>query len=150
MRGVRGYDGAGESGTRGAGTGSARPSERVRTSLCALQVHDVVRRVPKRVQHLLICDDFGGWRVPAGEVCSRTRAVRLLRLPGAGGLQKGYYGVENEYVCKATALFIHRHGAACYTQTLERAMAAGVKYPEDYDARGSVDKALELLEQHSV
>lgn len=84
----------------------------------------------------------------AGEVLARARAVRLLRLPGADGLQKGYYGVENEYVCKATALFIHRHGAKKYTETLERAMAAGVNYPADYDAQGSVDRALELLEEY--
>lgn len=83
--------------------------------------------------------------------CAQERGLYgCCDCPELEGCKKGYYGVENEYVCKATALFIHRHGAACYTQTLERAMAAGVKYPEDYDARGSVDKALELLEQHSV
>ena len=82
--------------------------------------------------------------------CSRERGLDgCYDCPELMDCQQGYYGVENEYVCKATALFIHRHGAKKYTETLERAMAAGVNYPADYDAQGSVDKALALLEKYN-
>lgn len=62
---------------------------------------------------------------------------------------KGYYGVENEYIAKATALFIQKYGEELYTTALKRAIAAGMEYPTDFDHAGSVEKALELLEKHT-
>lgn len=62
--------------------------------------------------------------------------------------RKGYYGVRNEYVAKATALFIHRHGEACYTNTLMRAIDSGLNYPKSFDEAGSVPDALVLLEEY--
>lgn len=61
---------------------------------------------------------------------------------------KGYYSVANEYIAKSTALFIKKHGKACYTETLKRAIADGLNYPKTFDATGSVDNALKLLEKY--
>lgn len=60
---------------------------------------------------------------------------------------KGYYGRENEYVAKATALFISKYGKACYTETLKRAIEGGAGYPGTFDETGSAKSALELLEK---
>ena len=61
---------------------------------------------------------------------------------------KGYYERENsnEYIAKATALFIHKHGEAPYTAALQHAIASGLNYPRDFDRTGSVESALVLLE----
>lgn len=62
--------------------------------------------------------------------------------------KKGYYSNENEYVAKATALFIKEYGLECYKNTLKKAIDSNVNYPKDFDATGSVDKALELLKKY--
>lgn len=59
---------------------------------------------------------------------------------------KGYYAKPDEFVAKATAIFIQKYGQACYTATLKSAVAKGINYPKDFDAAGSVDGALQLLE----
>lgn len=59
---------------------------------------------------------------------------------------KGYYGQENEYIAKATALFIKTYGKEAYTKTLIKAIEAGTDYPKSFDATGSVEAALKLLE----
>ena len=62
--------------------------------------------------------------------------------------KKGYYSVENEYVAKAAAMFIRRHGEVSYTSALRRAAEEGSEYPGSFDGTGSVEGALKLLEQY--
>ena len=64
------------------------------------------------------------------------------------GCEKGYYGNQDEYVAKATAMFIRKHGKETYTEALRRAVEAGENYPKSFDAQGSVEAALRLLEQY--
>ena len=64
------------------------------------------------------------------------------------GCAKGYYGNQDEYVVKATAMFIRKHGKEIYTEALRRAVEAGENYPKSFDAQGSVEAALRLLEQY--
>lgn len=59
---------------------------------------------------------------------------------------KGYYGNENEYVAKATAMFIQKYGKDKYTVTLKNAIDHGTDYPKSFDATGSAINALALLE----
>lgn len=58
----------------------------------------------------------------------------------------GYYARENEYVAKATALFVRKYGKQRYTRTLLRVVESSVNYPKSFDEEGSVEKALQLLE----
>lgn len=74
---------------------------------------------------------FGCWQCPELDAC-----------------EKGYYTNKNEYVAKATALFIRAHGEATYTRSLKAAIDAGLDYPKSFDATGSVSGALALLEEH--
>lgn len=46
------------------------------------------------------------------------------------GCAKGYYGNQDEYVAKATAMFIRRHGKETYTEALRRAVEAEENYPK--------------------
>jgi len=64
--------------------------------------------------------------------------------------KKGYYENENknEYVAKATALFIKKHGEECYTATLKKAIESGKEYAKSFDETGSVENALALLENY--
>lgn len=64
------------------------------------------------------------------------------------GCAKGYYGNQDEYVAKATAMFIRKHGKETYTEALRRAVEAGENYPKSFDVQGSVEAALRLLEQY--
>ena len=64
------------------------------------------------------------------------------------GCAKGYYGNQDEYVAKATAMFIRKHGKETYTEALCRAVEARENYPKSFDAQGSVEAALRLLEQY--
>ena len=64
------------------------------------------------------------------------------------GCAKGYYGNQDEYVAKVTAMFIRKHGKETYTEALRRAVEAGENYPKSFDAQGSVEAALRLLEQY--
>ena len=54
---------------------------------------------------------------------------------------------DNEFVPKATALFIKKHGKDAYTRALKNAVAGGVSYPKDFYQTGSVEAALEKLER---
>lgn len=64
--------------------------------------------------------------------------------------KKGYYEKEDEYIAKATALFIKKHGEACYTKTLKNAIDSGVDYPKSFDNTGSVENAYKMLEDYLV
>ena len=44
-------------------------------------------------------------------------------------------------------MFIRKHGKETYTEALRRAVEAGENYPKSFDAQGSVEAALRLLEQ---
>lgn len=60
----------------------------------------------------------------------------------------GFYGLENQYAAKATAMFLRKYGKDIYSQTLSRAIAEGLAYAQDLDAAGSPEAALALLENH--
>lgn len=62
--------------------------------------------------------------------------------------KKGYYGQQNEYIAKATALFIKKYGEVCYTASLQKAIEAGLDYPKSFDASGSVENAFKMLEEY--
>ncbi|BBF43051.1 hypothetical protein lbkm_1737 [Lachnospiraceae bacterium KM106-2] len=62
----------------------------------------------------------------------------------------GYYGKEEEYVAKATALFIKEYGLDCYKATLKRCVEEKVGYPKDFDATGSVEGAFAILVARKV
>lgn len=64
------------------------------------------------------------------------------------GCAKGYYGNQDEYVAKATAMFIRKYDKETYTEALRRAVEAGENYPKSFDAQGSVEATLRLLEQY--
>lgn len=70
----------------------------------------------------------------------------MLRLRRFRRVLNGYYSRENEYVAKATALFIRKYGKEWYTVTLRRVMESDTNYPKSFDEEGSVEKALCLLE----
>jgi hypothetical protein len=90
------------------------------------------------------------------KICPMVKCAQMKNLNGCyecdslENCKKGYYEKEdnNEYVCKATALFIKKYGEECYSETLKRAIDAKVKYPRKFDATGSVNEALKLLEQY--
>ena len=60
----------------------------------------------------------------------------------------GYYERADEYIAKASALFISKHGEECYANTLKRTIESGVNYPETFDSSGSVLNALAILEMY--
>ncbi|MEG0452411.1 MAG: hypothetical protein RR428_00710 [Coprobacillus sp.] len=60
----------------------------------------------------------------------------------------GYYGRKNEYIAKATAIFIHKYGKDVYTRTLSKAITDGNNYPKTFDETGSVEKSVQLLEKY--
>ena len=62
--------------------------------------------------------------------------------------KKGYYEKDNEYIAKATALFIKKYGEDCYTKALTQAIEAGEDYPKTFDESGSVENALHILEKY--
>lgn len=64
------------------------------------------------------------------------------------GCDKGYYSRKDEFVAKATALFIKEYGKDCYTNSLDNAIKAGQNYPKNFDAAGSIPKALDLLKKY--
>ena len=60
----------------------------------------------------------------------------------------GYYGKNNEYMAKASALFIKKHGEECFSKALMHAIKAGEIYPKTFDNTGSVSGILEILEKY--
>ncbi|MGN0352579.1 MAG: DUF3795 domain-containing protein [Roseburia sp.] len=60
----------------------------------------------------------------------------------------GFYGLENEYVAKATALFIRKYGQECYAKTLKKAIDSGEQYAQSFNELGSVEGAYKLLEKY--
>lgn len=62
--------------------------------------------------------------------------------------EKGYYSRTDEYVAKATALFIRDYGKARYSVALVKVIAAGLNYPKSFDGVGSVAGAYRLLQQY--
>lgn len=81
--------------------------------------------------------------------CAQSKGIEgCYQCPALEPCQKGYYGQAGEYIAKASALFIRRHGKARYTEALARAIEAGENYPKSFDHTGSVRGALALLEQY--
>jgi hypothetical protein len=60
----------------------------------------------------------------------------------------GYYSKENEYVAKAAALFIQKHGEESLSKALKQAVNAGEKYPKNFEKTGSIDGVIKLLEEY--
>lgn len=87
-------------------------------------------------------------------ICPQVKCADKKGLEGCwlctelDGCAKGYYGNQDEYVAKATAMFIRKHGKETYTEALRRAVETGENYPKSFDAQGSVEAALRLLEQY--
>lgn len=87
-------------------------------------------------------------------ICPNVRCAREKSFDGCylcdelPQCQKGYYGNNNEYIAKATALFINKYGEDCYTATLKRAIESGENYPKTFDSSGSVENALDILEKY--
>ena len=89
-------------------------------------------------------------------ICPNVQCAKENKLNGCHECAKidncvtGYYGKENEYIAKATALFIKKYGNASYSKTLEKAINAGENYPKTFDKAGSVNGALKILEKYLV
>lgn len=87
-------------------------------------------------------------------ICPNVKCAREKKLNACyecGNLDDcmtGYFGKNDEYVAKATALFIKKYGEECYSKTLEQAIIAGEDYPKAFDSTGSVTDALLLLEKY--
>lgn len=81
--------------------------------------------------------------------CAREKSLDgCYDCPELEDCRKGYYGVENEYICKATALFVRLHGKEALGKALARAIREGEDYPKSFDASGSTQAALALLEKY--
>lgn len=91
---------------------------------------------------------FADGRCPNVSCASDKGFEGCWECPELAGCTKGYYGRENEYAAKATALFAGRHGKDAYSKALARAISKGLEYPKELDECGSVQAALELLEEH--
>ena len=87
-------------------------------------------------------------------ICPNVKCVKENNLNSCYECKKlencstGYYGNENEYIAKATALFIKEYGEECYSRTLKKAIDAGENYPKTFDESGSINEALKLLRKY--
>lgn len=87
-------------------------------------------------------------------ICSNTKCATEKNLKGCYecddliNCKKGYYEKDNEYIAKATALFIKKYGEECYSVTLKKAIISGADYPKTFDDSGSVENALKILESY--
>ena len=91
---------------------------------------------------------FGDRNCP-NVTCAKKKGVYgCYQCDDLADCQNGYYARDDEYIAKATALFIKRHGEESYTKTLKRAIDAGEKYPESFDQSKSVENALAILETY--
>lgn len=92
-------------------------------------------------------------KVCKGGVCSNVICSNEKKIGGCYNCSellqcsKDYYGKSNEYIAKATAIFISKYGEVKYTATLKIAIDSGLDYPKSFDKTGSVENALVLLEQ---
>lgn len=97
-----------------------------------------------RCSYATLCD---------GNTCPNVSCAKERNLGGCyecvdlPGCAKGYYERNDEYVARASALFIKKHGEQRYTNTLKLALESGVNYPETFDSSGSVENALAILEK---
>lgn len=87
-------------------------------------------------------------------VCPNTQCVSEKGIDGCyectelSGCNRGYYGRGDEYVAKATALFIRKYGKQSFTETLKKAIESGEDYPKSFDVSGSVNNAMDLLTKY--
>lgn len=70
------------------------------------------------------------------------------RCPEIRGCTAGFYSQPNADTHKATALFAAAYGEAVYSRTLEKAVAAGMRYCEDLDNLKTIEEKLALLERY--
>ena len=90
------------------------------------------------------------------KICPNVKCVKEKKLvscyecPIIEDCKIGYFGQKDEYIAKATALFVKKHGEKCYSKTLKQAIDSGENYPKTFDATGSVNGALELLEKYII
>lgn len=86
-------------------------------------------------------------------VCPNVRCAYRKGLEGCyacgelEGCSIGFYGNENQYAAKATAMFIQKYGKETYSLCLAQAIAQGLNYTKDLDDAGSPEAALALLEK---
>jgi len=94
------------------------------------------------------------YKVACNGTCPNIECAKGKKLKGCYscdelmGCKKGYYSKTKECTAKATAIFIKKHGIKCYSKTLKKAVDNGIKYTKKFDATGSVEKALKLLEEY--
>lgn len=92
--------------------------------------------------------------ISEGGVCANVKCADEKGYDGCwqcaelDGCTKGYYEKTDEYIAKATAKFIGKHGQECYTATLKKAIDSGEKYAASFDEKGSIEGALALLEKY--
>ena len=89
-----------------------------------------------------------------GKTCPNVQCAKEQNLKGCyecaelEDCAKGYYERSDEFIAKASALFIKKHGEGRYAKALTLALQNGVHYPESFDSSGSVEKALGILEKY--
>ena len=62
--------------------------------------------------------------------------------------ETGFFSTD-EKVAKGTALFIQKYDKNKYDKTLKKAIANGVRYPEDFNETADVYKMVEMLEKYN-
>jgi hypothetical protein len=87
-------------------------------------------------------------------ICPNVKCAEENNLNGCYECKKledckiGYYSKENEFIAKATALFIQKHGEECLSKALKKAVNAGNNYPKTFEKTGSVEGVIKLLEEY--
>lgn len=89
----------------------------------------------------------------ADNICPNVRCCKEKGLDGCYECKDlrecriGFFDTQ-EQVAKATALFIQKYGKETYTNSLERAIQSGVRYPHQFNEMGDVEKMIELLKKY--
>lgn len=91
--------------------------------------------------------------ISPGGVCENVRCAKERNLYGCylcedlPSCEKGFFEKKDEYLAKAAALFLRKHGAKPYTAALERIDEA---FPGDnaFKQAASVEDALAILERY--
>lgn len=91
---------------------------------------------------------FEDKKCPNVECASSKKINGCYECTDLENCKKGYYSNENEYIAKASAIFIKKYGTKCYTEALKKAIKDGVNYPKTFDESGSVDASIKILEKY--
>lgn len=82
-------------------------------------------------------------------VCAESRDIdSCYKCKDLVQCKTGYFSIQDEYIAKASAIFIQKYGEECYSIALNKAIQDGISYPNTFDESGSVIEAMKLLERY--